>query len=241
MTPSPQALKFGWNSVFTPDSSVNGACDVSSHAVEALIDRTRGIASAYTQSTHDSEPNRDLFEGQQCSVASFNIEQPLVSTHLLNGEKLDESASEDDVQAIAASWNQSRFALRVADAMPIYARCFATLFSLFFVDLFLAYQLAESRCRTAGPTTMLAWHAVMAASFSYATCAPLHITSSALAPDRFDAHAPSLSHVSLLYPSSCSQVPSGRWSCPHHFCCVCEKKSQDCSNCLFRRSSQASS
>ena len=136
LTHFPQALKFGWNSVFTPDSSVNGACNVSPQAVEALIDRTRGIAGSSAQTADASEPNRSLFEEQQCSVASFNIEQPLVSTHLLNGERLDDSAHEDNVQAIAASWNQSRFASRVADAMPIYARCFAALFSLFIAGLF---------------------------------------------------------------------------------------------------------
>jgi hypothetical protein len=69
------------------------------------------------------ETGSALAEGQQRSVASFNIDQPLVSTHLFNGEVLDNSATEDDVQAIAASWNQSRFAARVADATPIFARC----------------------------------------------------------------------------------------------------------------------
>jgi hypothetical protein len=62
-----------------------------------------------------------LLEGQQSSVTSFNIEQPLVSTHMLNGEVLDCSASEDDVQAIAASWNRSRYASRVTNSAPIYA------------------------------------------------------------------------------------------------------------------------
>jgi hypothetical protein len=116
-----QALKFGWNSVFTADSFKDGAFDVSPQIVEALIDRSRGSASL----TEDAAAYSDhtVLEGQQCSVTSFNIEQPLVSTHLLNGEVLDSSVNEDDVQAIAASWNQSRYASRVADAMPIYARC----------------------------------------------------------------------------------------------------------------------
>ena len=102
--------------MFTPDASKDGACDVSPQTVEALIDRSRGTAD-------DSDSDRTLLEGQQCSVSSFNIEQPLVSTHLLNGELLDSSAAEDDVQAIASSWNQSRYASRLADATPIYARC----------------------------------------------------------------------------------------------------------------------
>ena len=38
----------------------------------------------------------------------------------------------------------------------------------------------------------------------------------------------------LASPLTYLQVPAGRWTCPHHFCCVCERKSQDCSNCLFR-------
>jgi hypothetical protein len=86
-----------------------------------LIDRTRGIA---TTTSDICESGSALAEGQQRSVASFNIDQPLVSTHLLNGEVLDDSVTEDDVHAIAASWNQSRFAARVADATPIFARCF---------------------------------------------------------------------------------------------------------------------
>jgi len=40
-------------------------------------------------------------------------------------------------------------------------------------------------------------------------------------------------HHPLPTPT-CLQVPVGMWRCPHHACCVCEKKSQDCSNCLFR-------
>jgi hypothetical protein len=103
--------------VFTPDAPKDGACYVSPQTVEALIDRSRGAADASSDSDHT------LVEGQQCSVSSFNIEQPLVSTHLLNGEVLDSSAAEDDVQAIASSWNQNRYASRLADATPIYARC----------------------------------------------------------------------------------------------------------------------
>jgi hypothetical protein len=120
-TRSLQALKFGWNSVFTPDSSQNGACNVSLQAVEALIDRARGVP--VTSELTVPEKTRDILEEQQCSVASFNIDQPLVSTHLLNGNVLDCSTAEDDVQAIATSWNESRYASRVADAAPIYAWC----------------------------------------------------------------------------------------------------------------------
>ncbi len=30
------------------------------------------------------------------------------------------------------------------------------------------------------------------------------------------------------------QVPARQWSCPHHSCFKCGKKSHECSNCLFR-------
>jgi hypothetical protein len=97
--------------------------------VEALIDRSRGVSGA-SFVVDASGIECALLEEQQLSVATFNIEQPLVSTHLLNGEVLDSTADEDDVQAIAASWNQSRYASRVADAAPIYARYFHSRASL---------------------------------------------------------------------------------------------------------------
>jgi hypothetical protein len=122
--------------VFTPDPSKDGACTVSHQAVEALIDRSRGVVDA---SDEASDTGRVLLEGQQCSVTSFNIEQPLVSTHLLNGEVLDSSADEDDVQAITSSWNRSRYASRVADAAPIYARCTNSMICLCVEEIGLIY------------------------------------------------------------------------------------------------------
>ena len=59
------------------------------------------------------------FVDAQCSIASFDIHQPLVSTRLLNGSALDDTTAEDDVEAIAASWNKSRFASRVGLEMPV--------------------------------------------------------------------------------------------------------------------------
>jgi len=187
-----EALKFGWNSVFTPDASTNGSCDVSTEAVDALIDRTRGTADMSTLTSDICETGSALAEGQQRSVASFNIDQPLVSTHLFNGEVLDNSATEDDVQAIAASWNQSRFAARVADATPIFAR-----------KPMQSNWSHDDACMACGDGGELLLCDMCPAAY----------------------------HLECI---GAGQVPSGRWACPHHFCCVCEKKSQDCSNCLFR-------
>jgi hypothetical protein len=181
LTRSFQALKFGWNSVFTPDTSNNGSFNVSPQTVEALIDRARGVA--VTSELTVAETNRNFLEEQQCSVSSFNIDQPLVSTHLLNGHVLDCTTAEDDVQAIAASWNESRYASRVADAAPIYARC--NLLSFDFFVYFLSHECAASRCRATGPMMMFAWLVVMAVSYSCATCALLRIISSALGLRRF--------------------------------------------------------
>ncbi len=186
---------------------MNGACDVSPQAVEALIDRTRGIAGTSPLAADASGTDRALIEGQQSSVASFDIDQPLVSTHLLNGEVLDGSALEDDVQAIAASWNQSRYASRVADATPIYARCSAAMCFLFAVDF--AHHLLANRCRATGPMTTRAWRAAMAASFFSATCVPLRITSSALASGRLGicyAFAPPRQYRGFNSARRCHQV-----------------------------------
>ena len=83
---------------------------------------------------------------------------------------------------------------------------------------------------------MCAWLAVTAASCSCAAYALLCITSNALVlrRSRIASAGYSASSWSELLLIHLPQVPVGRWTCPHHFCCVCEKKSQDCSNCLFR-------
>ena len=98
-------------------------------------------------------------------------------------------------------------------------------------DLFTA-----SRCRATGPMTIFAWHVAMVASFSYAIFAPLLITWSVLVLSRSGSSCSIVVSFSQAFQRLAThlQVPAGRWTCPHHFCCVCEKKSQDCSNCLFR-------
>ena len=117
MTHLQQTLKFGWNAIFTPDLAKQGSFDVSQEVIETIIDRSRTISS----SKDLSDKGNALLEGQQSTAISFNIDQPLVSTRLLNGLVLDVSTSEDHVQAIAASWNESHYLSRVAHAAPIFA------------------------------------------------------------------------------------------------------------------------
>ena len=114
-----ETLKFGWNAIFTPDSAKQGSLDVSQEVIETIIDRSRTISS----SKDLSDQGNALLEGQQSTAMSFNIDQPLVSTRLLNGSVLDAETAEDHVQAIAASWNESRYLSRVAHAAPIFAAC----------------------------------------------------------------------------------------------------------------------
>jgi len=118
-----QALKFGWNSVFTADSVQNahGAFKVSVEAVERIIDRKRGMLCEGSDDgvATGAAAAGGAFVDAQCSIASFDIHQPLVSTRSLNGSALDDSTAEDDVTAIAASWNKSRFASRVGLDMPV--------------------------------------------------------------------------------------------------------------------------
>jgi hypothetical protein len=141
-----QALKFGWNSVFTADTVPNaqGVLRVSVEAVERIIDRKRGMLcdSSDGALATCAATAGGAFVDAQCSNASFDIHQPLVSTRLLNGSALDETTAEDDVEAIAASWNKSRFASRVGLERPVAWCAFCShavskFFRSFLNDIFL--------------------------------------------------------------------------------------------------------
>jgi hypothetical protein len=91
---------------------------VSVEAVEKLIDRKRGILPKNSDDA-DTTAAGAAFVDEQCSVASFDLNQPLVSTCMLNGSVLDNGTTEADVTAVAASWNSSRFAARVGLDAPV--------------------------------------------------------------------------------------------------------------------------
>ena len=117
-----QTLKFGWNAIFTTDSN-QSSFDVSQTAVEAIIDRRRSDSRRDSASKDKCDAGSVLIEGQQSTAISFDIKQPLVSTRLLNGLVLDVATSEDHVETIAKSWNESRYMSRVANTAPIFASC----------------------------------------------------------------------------------------------------------------------
>ena len=158
-----------------------------------------------------------------------------MSTHMLNGEVLDCSATEDDVQVIAASWNQSRYASRVANAAPIYAQCAATA-SQCAADTIVSRVdrkpmqsnwSHDDVCMACGDGGQLLLCNLCPAAY--------HLEC--IGADQVQHPVPPISLLLCQCPNSRYpplQIPAGVWKCAHHACCVCEKKSQDCSNCLFR-------
>ncbi len=89
--------------------------------MERIIDRKRGMSCNSSDGALATcvATAGGAFVDAQCSIASFDIHQPLVSTRLLNGSALDDTTAENDVEAIAASWNKSRFASRVGLETPV--------------------------------------------------------------------------------------------------------------------------
>jgi len=226
-----QALKFGWNAIFTPNSVKQGSLDVSREVIETIIDRSRSISGEAQSSNALCDAGSALLEGQQSTATSFNIEQPLVSTRLLNGSVLDFSTSEDHVQAIAASWNESRYLSRVAHAAPIFAAC-VTLspdsLCLACTDKFSRKPMHTSRSNDAewlccGDGGMLLLCDFCPASY--------HLECAGIEQVVFIFPLPLYKCCAITFPA---QVPARQWMCPHHTCVGCGKKAHECSNCLFR-------
>ena len=63
MTSFEQALKFGWNAVFTPDSVKQGSLDVSREVIETIIDRSRSISVEAQSSNALCDAGSALLEG----------------------------------------------------------------------------------------------------------------------------------------------------------------------------------
>jgi len=86
-----------------------------------------------------------------------------------------------------------------------------------------SHELTGSQCRATGPMTMFAWPAVMAASSSCATYAPLHITSSVSALIRcnipslpspyYCASAPTRGTLPCRYQQACGSARTTRAVC----------------------------
>ena len=235
MTSFEQALKFGWNAIFTPDSVKQGSLDVSREVVETIIDRSRSISGEAQSSNALCDAGSALLEGQQNTATSFNIEQPLVSTRLLNGSVLDFSTSEDHVQAIAASWNESRYLSRVAQAAPIFAACVTLLYHLIpggQTDPFSRKPMQTSwsndaECLACGDGGLLLLCDVCPASY--------HLECAGIEQVAFIVVLRSICYSDFTSAITClAQVPARQWVCAHHTCSECGKKARECSDCLFR-------
>jgi hypothetical protein len=61
-----------------------------------------GFQADRPQHCHHHHQQNAASIDEQCSVASFDMNQPLVSTRTLNGSMLDNSTAEDDLTAMAA-------------------------------------------------------------------------------------------------------------------------------------------
>ena len=226
-----ETLKFGWNAIFTPDSAKQGSLDVSQEVIETIIDRSRTISS----SKDLSDQGNALLEGQQSTAMSFNIDQPLVSTRLLNGSVLDAATAEDHVQAIAASWNESRYLSRVAQAAPIFAACVTLLYHLIpggQTDPFSRTPMQTSwsndaECLACGDGGLLLLCDLCPASY--------HLECAGIEQVAFIVVLRSICYSDFTSAITClAQVPARQWLCAHHTCSECGKKARECSDCLFR-------
>jgi len=125
------ALKFGWNSCFSIGDEDDGAIDKSiqfaDSVIEAIIDRTRGLnnsddfTSKHVATATVSIPknqriieekndsvviNAAIRENQQLSVASFEVNAPVVSLLQLGKEKFAAPiAPSTRIKDIAESWS----------------------------------------------------------------------------------------------------------------------------------------
>ena len=246
------ALKFGWNSVFSASSNEN-SIGLTDEQIELIIDRTRGLVVAGEKDEKSAKLDA-LFENQQVSLTDFDETAPLISVRefdgmIISGKKERDTSMED----IAAHWRE------VEETDDEQGRGKRSKVSRMFeveVDGVGTVQVLKSNDYDLNVGEPSVQNREMAGTAAKRVKAERDAAAVAFIPTRgrqiagrdfshqehcqncwdggellLCGQCPAAYHLECL---GFDKVPSAfTWSCPHHSCCRCMRKSTEC-GLLFR-------